>query len=389
MTAMRALPFLILLLPAVAAADTVRGTITSQRSGAALEGATIVVTGPDGTQATAITDASGNYTVEVVPGEHYKITVYYADTVQERANVAVAGEAVVNIPMPDSPVYTVEGVNLTAGSVASSMEMGSMRSNASSWLILPRGSEATGELIFLTADAQTPDSAPVRLTDIVIARASLRRSFGGKVELTAGIDGLPKQPSTTDELVWQGADLSARIGFKTKYAAYVNAGGGPLVADQGWWASTGVGVQRRAIVHETMSFQLAAGGSMTPLFFDGGEASWLGEVVVRGQTLFRVEGYWGLWFGADFAFPVAHSDQIAGMDFDPQPRVDLTVGTVYSVVENWDVYMQLGVIDRGDPGLAETQLPILLGGSDQTLFTFGITRHFGQTDGRDDMHLAY
>src|SRR6187551_1700170 len=60
---------------------------------------------------------------------------------------------------------------------------GSARSAASSWLILPKGWEASGELKFLTSD-RPPGGEAMKLTDVVISRASLRRSFGGKVEVS-------------------------------------------------------------------------------------------------------------------------------------------------------------------------------------------------------------
>ncbi len=282
--------------------------------------------------------------------------------------------------------YRLEGMAMTIGG-----SMGSARSAASSWLILPKGWEASGELRFLTSDAP-PGGEPTRMTDVVVSRATMRKSFKGRVELTAGIDVLPKQSSQTDELILQGADLNARIGFATKYAAYVGLGGGPLTADTGWYATTGAGIQRRAIVHDTLSFQLGLGGSMTSMAFDEGSASsaWLGEVVVRGQTLFRGEGMFGVYLGADFGFPVVHGGTLMSGGFDPEPRVDVGIGAVYSVVEDWDVYLDASIIDRGELGDPDTQLPILQGGSDQTVFTFGITRHFGQRDvPDDDMYLAY
>jgi len=271
--------------------------------------------------------------------------------------------------------------------------VGSVRSYSSSWLIMPDGWEMSGELRFLTADAP-PGGIDMKMTDVVVTRLNARTSVKGKAEIAGGIDALPKQPSYTDEFELQGADLSARVGFKKKYAAYLAAAGGPLSADQGWWQSTGLGVQRRSIVHDTLSFQLGLGGSMTPMFFDedaGGHTAWLGEVVARGQTLFMAEDMFGIWLGADFAFPVAHSgEMVGGAEFDPQTRVDVGIGAVYSVVDDWDVYIQYSIVDRGDMTAPETQLPILLGGSDQRVLTFGLTRHFGGEDyGDDDMYLAY
>ncbi len=276
---------------------------------------------------------------------------------------------------------------------------GSVRSAASSWLILPKGWEASGELRFLTAD-RPPGGEPMKLTDTVISRANLRSSIKGKAEIAGSVDLLPKQ-SGTDELIFQGADLGARVGFKTKYAAFAGVSGGPLTDDLGWHVSTAAGVQRRSIVHDTLSFQLALGGSTTQLLLDpdgvmsqvGGAAErpWLAEVTAGGQTLFRMDNMFGIWLGASFSFPVAHGGELMGEAFDPTTRVDLGVGAVYSVVENWDVYIAASVVDRGDLADPATQLPILQGGSDQKVFTFGITRHFGQDDTSygDDMYLAY
>jgi len=308
-------------------------------------------------------------------------------------SLATAEEA--PTPAPDvepQPDVDVESRTWSDALAVVGGSSGSARSAASSWLILPKGWEASGELRFLTAD-RPPGGEAMKLTDVVISRASLRRSFKGKVEIAGGVDILPKQTSGTDELVFQGADLGARVGFKQKYAAYAGGGGGPLTDDLGWQVTGGAGVQRRSIVHQTLSFQLAVGGSTTQLLLDDPASSraWLAEVTAGGQTLFRGDDMFGIWLGASFAFPVAHGGELMGAAFDPTTRVDLGVGAVYSVVEDWDVYIAVTVSDRGDLAAPETQLPILQGGSDQRVFTFGITRHFGQDDSGygDDMYLAF
>ncbi|MCA9677131.1 MAG: hypothetical protein KC464_19045 [Myxococcales bacterium] len=286
--------------------------------------------------------------------------------------------------------YDAEGISLSSGQM-----MGSARSNSSNWLILPRGWEATGELRLLTADAMPlagGPAQPMRLTDVAITRAAVRRSLAGKAEITGGIDLLPKQTSYTDELVWQGADVGARFGIRQHYAEWVDLAVGPMTADQGYWASASTGVQRRARVHQTLSFQTALGGSVTPLRFDGGaEMAWLAEVVARGQALFMAQDMFGLWLSADFGFPVAHGGELPGGAFDPTSRVDVAIGCVYSVVDDWDVYAELSVVDRGDAGAPATQLPILQGGFDQRVLSVGITRHYGQGDHGygGDLNLAY
>lgn len=294
------------------------------------------------------------------------------------------------------PTYEEEAA--TVGWHDISVAMGSARSAASSWLIMPEGWEASGELRFLTAD-RPPEGEPMKLTDTVISRANLRRSIKGKAEIAGSVDLLPKQ-TDSEELIFQGADLSVRLGFKTQYAAYLATGGGPLTDDLGWHVGAAAGVQRRSIVHDTLSFQLALGGSTTQLLLDpDGVASmvgdspdrpWLAEVTAGGQTLFRMDGMFGIWLGASFSFPVAHGGELMGVAYDPTTRVDLGVGAVYSVVKNWDVYVAGAVVDRGDLDDPSTQLPILQGGSDQKVITFGVTRHFGQDRGYDDdMYLAF
>jgi hypothetical protein len=289
----------------------------------------------------------------------------------------------------DDPPAVDEGAPMAGESIV--LTSGSVRSMSSSWLILPRGWEATGELRFLTADAP-PGGEPMRMTDVVVSRASLRKSIMGKVELAAAVDVLPKQPSYTDERKFQALDLGARVAVGRKHAVAENVAFGPMSNDQGWWVGAGLGLQRRTFVHETLAFDLAAGGHMTQMSFKDDERARLWELAVGGRTLFMAQEAFGLWFAADFAFPVKHSgDLMGGADFDPQTRVDISVGTVYSVVDNWDVYLQASIVDRGDIGVPSTQLPILQGGSDQRVITFGLTRHYGQDGGGydSDMYAAY
>ena len=261
----------------------------------------------------------------------------------------------------------------------------SARSNASGWVVMPDGYEASGELHFLTG-------AGMSLTDVVVSRASLRRGFGGKLELAGGLDLLPKQPSDTDENVFVSADLGAQYAVGRRMAVGFGVGGGPVLDHQGAWTTGSIGLVRRSKVHDTLSFQLGAGGSYTGLSFDSDDRANLFELTTGLRTLFMIEDAFGLWFNGSFAFPVAHSGTLmdAG-SFDPQTRVDVSVGVVYALVDDWDVYMEVGVVDRGDLDAPETMLPVLQGGTDQRVFTFGITRHFGEgdDDGGDYDQIAY
>jgi hypothetical protein len=297
-------------------------------------------------------------------------------------------------PAPPEATPQTDDVEEDAGSYAMGETIslsGSARSMSSGWLIMPEGWEATGALKFLTSDAP-PGGERMKLTDVVVSRAALRKSFGGKAELAIGVDLLPKQPSDTDENVFQAADLGVQYGIGRKSAVNVGVGGGPLANRDGVWTTAGAGLERRSIVHETLSFQLGLGGSVSNLAFDGGaDHAVLGEVVTSVKTLFQIQDAFGLWFTGSFAFPVAHGGTLmGGAEFDPQTRVDVGVGMVYSLVDDWDVFMQLSVVDRGDLENPATTLPILQGGNDQKVFTFGVTRHFGQDDdGGDYDYLAY
>lgn len=56
-----------------AAAEQIRGRVVDKGSGAPVEGATVHVTGADGSEHTAVSDARGEYVVEVAPGR-YRVT---------------------------------------------------------------------------------------------------------------------------------------------------------------------------------------------------------------------------------------------------------------------------------------------------------------------------
>jgi hypothetical protein len=258
-----------------------------------------------------------------------------------------------------------------------SMEIsGSTRSMSSQWLIMPPGWETTGDLRFITGGG-------LSLTDEVVSGATVRRSFGGKAEVDAGIDLLPKQPSDTNDSVFQGANIELLYAIGRKSAFHSEIAGGPLLDKGGVWTTGGGGFERRSIVHDTLSFQYGLGGDVLNLAVDdGNHHAILGEVTASLKTMFQIQDAFGLWFSGVMAFPVGHSGALAdGMDFDPQTRVDVGAGMVYSLVDNWDVFMEVSVIDRGQADHPETTLPILEGGSDQRVFTFGITRHWGEHDG--------
>ncbi|OJT21102.1 hypothetical protein BO221_29995 [Archangium sp. Cb G35] len=61
--------------------------------------------------------------------------------------------------------------------------------------------------------------------------------------------------------------------------------------------------------------------------------------------------------------------------------MNFRLGAVLSYIEDWDLFAELIVNDRGELSEPTTTLPILDGGFDQTLLLLGVTRRF-QRDSR-------
>ena len=302
--------------------------------------------------------------------------------------------AAVPAAAPTPEVVDVGGSELSSYTDQGAL-VGSARALARNWIIMPEGAEVGGELHFLTSYGGGLGDGALHFTDVMVARAHARYALGGVAEIFGGVDVLPKQPSDTDELVWQGADLGVRIGVGARLAAWARIAGGPLLADAGYWGGADAGLMGRTSVDETIAFQGAIGGSVTPLFVaDGDGTAWLAETVVRGDTILRApNGVFAAWIGCALAVPVAHADAPAvpgGMDMDPQTRVDVHLGMVYAMVDSWDLFTELSWIDRGDRDAPATTLPMLEGGFDQRQILFGVTRRFDFTPhGNRQSAIAY
>jgi hypothetical protein len=216
-------------------------------------------------------------------------------------------------------------------------------------------------------------------------------SIKGRVELSAGTTLLPKKPEWSEELVWQGAGLGARIGFGKRWAAYLRGAGGPIVDQAGWWYAGAAGVQARKSIHETIVFQGSVGGLGSRLDFDGpGNKAWLVEIGATGEIIFRTPGNEvAFWLGSQFHFPVGSGPDDA---LDPETRVSFHLGTVLAYVPKWDIVFEVVINDRGDVMEAGSTLPVLDGGFDQTQVSFSIARRFGKDEysrNKDrEIHLA-
>lgn len=274
-----------------------------------------------------------------------------------------------------------------SGSSTEAVSSRDMRALAADWLILPQGTWTLGgDLRFLTAEGGLGEGA-LRFTDAVLLDLHARASVAGKAELFGGLTLLPKQPSGTGEVLWQGASLGGRVGFARRFAATVTAETGPLLGHRGNWLITEAGVEARKSLHPTLRLQGALLGAGTVLFRDGGTEGRPGfaEVVADAEVSLRVpSGEAAVWLGTQFRFPVGTFSQTAGAEgaLNPQTRVNVRVGGVLSYIENWDIYAQFVVVDRGDLRDPATTLPILDGGFDQDTFLFGLTHRFGKAQRR-------
>jgi hypothetical protein len=255
------------------------------------------------------------------------------------------------------------------------------RSMADDWLIIPKGTATLGgDLRFMTAEGGLGEEA-LRFTDVVLLDVNGRLSLTETSELFASLTLVPKQPSSTGELLWQGTSLGGRVGFAERFAASLRATAGPALAHSGYWATVDAGVEARKSLHGTFRFQGMLGASATALFLEGSPERRLGfgELVADGELVFRVPtGEAGMWIGTQFRFPVVKT---AAPDMDPQTRVNFRIGGVLAYIDDWDIYAEFSVNDRGELREPATRLPVLDGGFDQTFLMMGVTRRF-QRDSR-------
>jgi hypothetical protein len=268
---------------------------------------------------------------------------------------------------PDPPpVYETTGIRLSGSS-------GDVRAMTRDWLVGPPGWDVGGELRLITSDQSLGDEGPLKLSDVGLLRARVRATASRRIEAFGAVDILAKQPSYADELVVQGATFGVKVAVTRKWALASQLAGGPTLTDGGFWGGGGTALVYRSHPHETLSFQVTAGASATALRLDEVETDpWLAEASAGGTIMIHSpNGWFGMWMGAGLNVPVVHSE-----GFEPATRLDLTVGTVYAVVKDWDIYVEAGIYDRGDAGHPATQLPILDGGFDQRTIVIGVTRRF-------------
>lgn len=251
----------------------------------------------------------------------------------------------------------------------------------------PIGWEVGASLDFMTTSDPSLGGRKLKFTDIVLFRAHGLLALGRRAELFGGVDLLPKQPSYTDELVWQGALLGARYRFNDPLSAYARAQVGPgLGHDGAWWMGEAAAQSKIDLAEKTLFWESALGGTYTQLFPDEpvDRAFWQLELLARSGIAIRdKQGIFATWLSFTFEFPLvarprpSSPDPTSGRTLDAQTRVGVAFGFVLGVSKTLDLFMELTVLDRGDLDKPSTTLPILSGGFDQNRIVFGFNRRFG------------
>ncbi|HUQ07237.1 MAG TPA: hypothetical protein VM261_32320 [Kofleriaceae bacterium] len=245
------------------------------------------------------------------------------------------------------------------------------RSYASDWLVAPPGWNIGGEMRFITADSAL-GGEPIHMTDMAILRLRTRWTATKRIELSGTVDLLAKQLDTTDEPIPQGGSLSAKIATSRTVAIGTTVSGGPILGGGGFWGSAGTGAVHRSHIERFIAFQVGGGALATAVEDDAMERRWQADAILSSELVFHTpRGEWAMWGGVEMAFPVVHAEVI-----DPSSRLDVTLGTVFAAVRDWDLYAEFTIRDRGNTMMPETVLPIADGGFDQKQLVVGITRRF-------------
>ena len=261
---------------------------------------------------------------------------------------------------------------------------GSRRGVAEDYLVLPSGGELTGAMRFVTTvDPVFGDK--LHFSDLALFTMGGRYALWSKLELSASGSFLAKQPSDTDERPWQSAGVGLRSPLGKRVALAINGGTGHLIDHPGRWTTESLTIQWRKPIVELVQFDMSAGIDGVGLRAPKSPSGFLTEAAFTGSVQFRAPKFWGAWIGLGYALPVAVQghDPTTGLTLDPQPRLDFHVGTVLAL-DQWDLFAEFAVVDRGDMADPATRLPVLDGGFDQRQVLFGVTRHISGKKHRRD-----
>ena len=211
-------------------------------------------------------------------------------------------------------------------------------------------------------------------------------AIGRQGELFGGVDLLAKQPSYTNELIWQGALLGARYGFTQRLSGYVRAQGGPMLDRDGYWGMGEVAAQSKIeLAEKALFWDSTLGGTYTQLDPDEpvSKRFWQAELLAEtGLAIRERKGFFAMWLTFSFHFPLVGRPEVSAPDpvrgaLDPQTRVDVAFGMLAGVTKSLDFFLEVSTHDRGDLEDPQTTLPILSGGFDQGRILFGFNKRFG------------
>lgn len=289
-------------------------------------------------------------------------------------------------------------IGLTAGSASAQYNVPASATGDPSRLIIAEdvtptpsakstlGYELGASLDFLTTDRAAGMPA-LKFTDVVLFRVHGLLALGTRAELFAGVDLLPKQPSYTDELVWQGAMLGVRQLLGRTFSGYARAQLGPGLERDGAWLIGEAAAQAKLHLAEKVLFwESTLGGTYTQLFPDeeARDQLWQAELLAQtGIAIREKRGTFATWLTFSFHFPLiarprpGDPDPISMRALDPQTRVGVSFGMLAGVTRALDFFVELSILDRGDLEDPRTTLPILAGGFDQNRILFGFNRRFG------------
>jgi hypothetical protein len=256
---------------------------------------------------------------------------------------------------------------------------GSARGVSQDYVVMPPGAELTGTMRFITSPAVPGfgNEEALRFSDLALFTMGGRYSLLTKLEVSAAVSFLAKQPSSTDEKPWQSVAVGLRSPLGKQVALAINGSGGHLIDHQGAWTAESITLQWRKPIERILLFDVSGGLEGIGITARDAPSAFITEVSVNTSALLREpHGHWGSWIGIGYALPVnvRGTDPTTDLKIDPQPRLDFKIGTVISM-KQWDLFAELAVVDRGDLSNPATRLPVLEGGFDQRQILFGVTRH--------------
>lgn len=244
--------------------------------------------------------------------------------------------------------------------------------------------ELGASLNFITSE-ESLGGEKLKFTDVMLLRLHALVVLGD-YELFAGTDVLPKQPSYTNELVWQGSLAGLRTSFGKSWSAWLRGQGGPQLGREGYWFSADMAAEHHYALQKMLFVDTSLGWSHSQLAYKGEveRVFFVDEVFTKIGLSFRdtYRDEWAIWFNVEYFYPVVSGPDIDSGDpirggLDPQPRVNMHMGALGAITDNVDLFVDFSILDRGDLEDGPTTLPILNGGFDQQQIVMGFMRHFG------------